>query len=101
MSEHEKFKEIIDLIWYKCDWWVDSISAFTKWIKSEEVWLDDTEYEIEYVDIRKIIFLPCFKNTFSKYLKTIKPEETIYNSEYNKITEHLSDPVWFLYNLIK
>ena len=98
MNDHEKFKWINDKIGYRIDFQYTEHFELWNWLNGI-VW-ENPKWELYNIDIRKTIFLPCFKNTFSKYLKTIKPDETIYNSEYNKITENLSDPIGFLANLI-
>ena len=58
MTEHEQFKNMCEDIGYSPKFYWDE--------ENKTYWKDFSDL-IEG-DLREIIFLPCFKNTFTKYL---------------------------------
>lgn len=100
-QEHEKLKEICDLIWFEYNdkWNFDIedfyISTLDKKIKKWEY----TTYLIDR-DTREIIFTPEFSNKMLDYLEKNQSLE-------NKMTyalwlmNNLYNPVQYLYNLLE
>ena len=94
MTEHEKLKEICDIIWFKeFNYWDECWNSFCEIS-------DDNEYR--EINVREIIFTPEFMEKFISYCDI----KWIIAPSYYKIFlidlhKNLYNPVDYLYNLIK
>ena len=96
MTEHEKLKEICDVIGYELDMkWL----IWDKWTIFIDIWI----WQIP-IDSKTDIFTQEFMNKFNQY-RIRQLDLVVYwqwkNSRLWEILDHLNTPVDYLYNLIK
>ena len=104
MSEHEKLKEIIDLIeyeYYDFFAWNIMSNKFYPWYNREA---KQDEFEWDPVSVTEIIFSPEFMDKLVKYYywnfwRTDWVMDTDYITPW--IMNNLEDPVDFIYNLLE
>ena len=88
MTEHEKLKEICELIDYN--------------LEKQELYFDDYhirpsyDYSLWEIDVRQVIFTPEFMDKYDYY----RYNNDLYPIEANEILDHLDDPVSYLYNTL-
>ena len=93
MTEHENFKEIIDLIGYESIFKYKPI-GFNSWLI---VWFHEYDWhEGRVVNLIEIIFTPKFMDKYDYY----RYNNDIYPIEANEILDNLDDPVSYLYNTL-
>ena len=95
MTEHGKFKEIIDLIGYNNNLKLIWLDLYKNW-----EWNSGRN-----ADVREIIFTPEFKRKFiSYYYRVICKEEfeliATADEIMDEILDNLDDPVFYLYNTL-
>lgn len=99
-TEHEKLKEIIDLIDFSWGWPIAII-----WNETNKVW-ERINYKNPWIcDVREIIFTNTFQRYLVKYLwsknklRNIIEEQDMSFDEI--IMDNLDNPVEYLYNLLE
>ena len=92
MTEHEKLKEIIDLIGYDNKKYEIILDWLDQMIVRKN-WGILTEWSR---DVREIIFTTEFMDKYDYY----RYNNDIYPIEANEILDHLEDPVSYLYNTL-
>lgn len=93
MTEHEKLKEICDIIGYD----VEKQDIFFEWQYYQKViitWVNIASNVT--VDVREIIFTQEFRMLCMWYLQFTQSEV-----HFDSIMEHLGNPVHYLYKIIK
>lgn len=101
-TEHEKLKEIIDLIEYNYKRF-----KYLEETKENEYYNWNTWFCIYYkwtdkynkVDVREIIFNPEFRDKFIEYW--LESGDYDWYETYKDIWKYLDDPVTYLYNLLE
>ena len=100
MESHEMLKEICDKIGYNPVWYWTYIDI-SSWVS--EPWYYRDGWNDEYypdVDVREIIFTPEFRRKFAKWMWGMADEYGRNIEEYNNVTDHLDNPVQYLYDTL-
>ena len=98
-TEHEKLKEIADIIWYDNFMYEKDKHKFMD--NKKELYRTMFMPLVE-INVREIIFTTEFRNNFLAFLIRKRPT-TIWNAtfDFDLINFHLDNPVEFLHNLLE
>ena len=105
MTEHEKLKEICDLIGYNLEYSLTSLDIdedeyLIQWKYFIEEWFYNDKWVPNIIDVREIIFTQEFMDRLYKYY-SIKLNWPMWMSLFSEsLLFHLNDPVSYLYNLL-